>query len=324
MTNIIVLGSLNMDLVVKVERMPRPGETVSGGELRTIPGGKGANQAVAAAKLGGRVAMVGRVGGDAFGSVLMDALEGHGVDTSLVGRDGDSSTGTAVILVDAEGENRIVISAAANGKVSAEDVDRAEPLMEQAAFLILQFETPLATVDYALQRAAHHPVRVILNPAPCQPVSDAFLSRVDCLVLNETETQILTDMQVTDLDTAERAAQMLVARGVPHVILTLGERGALLATEDRVDYVPADSVSVVDTTAAGDAFVGGLAVACTQGFPLLEAVRYSTCAGTLAVTKLGAQTSLPSAEEVSKAYARRQTMGDHQETGWPAASNRPL
>lgn len=302
MAAIVVVGSLNMDLVVQTPRMPLAGETIPGQDLQLIPGGKGANQAAAAAKLGGQVAMVGRVGGDAFGPRLIENLSWQGVDTSHVGTDDGAATGTAVIIVDDTGENSIVVSAGANGRVSSGDIDRVEELLSRAKFLLLQFEVPLETVEYAIGMAARHQVKVILNPAPAHPVSPELLAKVDYLVPNETEAKMLTGLDVVDLPSAERAARKFLGYGVPVVIITLGDQGALLVTEQRVVHVPAREVKAIDTTAAGDAFIGGLAVAVMQELPLEEAVRYATCAGTLAVTRFGAQTSLPSAEQVQAFY----------------------
>lgn len=308
MIDIVVLGSLNMDLVIKTPRMPVAGETIHGQDLKLIPGGKGANQALAAAKLGASVAMVGKVGHDPFGAELVSGLNNHGVDTRLVSVDPEAATGTAMIIIDQEGENRIILSEGANGRLTREDVDRAEPLLKEACIVTLQFEIPLEVVDYALAKVAGLGVRTILNPAPCRPVSREFLARADCLVLNETETRMLTGHQVESLHEAHQAAQTLLTWGIAEVILTLGDRGALLANRDGVTHVPARKVQVIDTTGAGDAFVGALAVARVHGLGSREAVRSATCAGTLAVTKLGAQTSLPSADELEVFCASRQAV----------------
>jgi len=297
MVDIVVIGSLNMDLVVQAPRAPEAGETLRGTDFRTIPGGKGANQAAAAGKLGGKVAMVGRVGGDAFGPALIDNLAHQGVDGSYVQLDSDVATGVALIVVDESGENRILIVAGANGRVSKEDVDRAEKLFSQAKILILQLEIPLDVVQYAIERARRYPIKIILNPAPASSLSPALLGSVDCLVPNETEAKLLTGINVHDVSSAEKAAQQLLSYGVSEVIVTLGEKGALLVTKGGTTHVAARKVKAVDTTAAGDAFIGGLAVSLVKGLPLVEAVRYATCAGTLAVTKFGAQTSLPTAAE---------------------------
>jgi len=305
MADVVVIGSLNMDLVVRVERIPRPGETVPGGDLVTIPGGKGANQAAAVARLGATVEMVGRVGKDAFGEALLANMRAQGVGTEYVRRDPQAPSGTAMIIIDREGENSIVVSPGANGRVSLEDVQAAKDLLARARYLVLQFEIPLPVVRGAIALARELGIPVILNPAPAYEVDEAFLEGVSYLVVNESEAQVLSGLPVKDVQSAGRAAGALLGKGVPHVIVTLGEQGALLATQQEHVHVPARRVQVVDTTAAGDAFIGGLAVALLRGFALPEAVRYATCAGTLATTVLGAQTSLPSAEQVQAFYEER-------------------
>ena len=303
MAGIVVAGSLNIDLVVKAPRAPEAGETIRGHDFKIVPGGKGANQAVAAARLGADVAMVGRVGGDAFGPVLINNMAAQGVNTEHITTDPDVSTGVAVIVVDDRGQNRIVISAGANGRVSTNDIDRAGKPLLDASYLILQFEIPLDVVDYAIDKATRQAVKVILNPAPASAVSGEFLRRADWVVPNETEATILTGVDVTDMPSAQRAAQQLHSYGVENVIITLGERGALLSTRDGATHVPTHAVQVVDTTAAGDAFIAGLAVALMRGFSPVEAVRYANCAGALKVTKFGAQPALPTVEEVDALYA---------------------
>jgi ribokinase len=302
MADIVVIGSLNMDLVVKAPRMPLGGETLPGRDFQMIPGGKGANQAAAAARLGAQVAMVGRVGGDAFGPQLIENLRCQGVDTGHIRIDDEAATGIAMIIIDDTGQNSIVVSPGANGRVNEQDVDRVEGVLSQAKMLLLQFEVPLGTVEYAIQMAARHQVKVILNPAPARPALPGLIEKVDNQVPNQFEASTLTGMETKDVPSAEGAARKLLEYGVPVVIITLGERGALMASEQGMAHVPARSVHAVDTTAAGDAFIGGLAVALVKGFPLDEAVPYASCAGALAVTKFGAQTSLPSAEEVQTFY----------------------
>lgn len=303
MPGILVVGSLNMDLVVQVERMPVGGETVSGGDLKLIPGGKGANQAAAAARLGATVAMVGCVGDDAFGPGLIDNLRRQGVATGHVRTVAHCATGTAMIVVDRAGQNSIVVSAAANERLGREEIDALQPLWPQVGILLLQFETPTDTVLYAARMARRHGIQVILNPAPARPISPELLAHVHYLVPNESEATLLTGIDVRNVPSAERAARQLLGQGVPVVIVTLGASGALLCTADGTVHVPARKVQAVDTTAAGDAFIGGLAAALTEGLPREEAVRYATLAGTLAVTRLGAQTSLPSAAEVQALVA---------------------
>jgi len=302
MPDIVVLGSLNMDLVVRTERMPRPGETVRGEDFTTVPGGKGANQAAAAARLGATVEMVGCVGGDAFGPVLLDNLRRQGVGVSHVRVDEEVATGTAVIIVDGAGENSIVVTAGANGRVSPRDVEDARPLLGSARYLMLQLEVPLDTVSLAARTAAEIDLPVILNPAPAHTIEPDLLENVEHVIVNEHEAEFLTGITVADLDSAERAGRTLLEMGARAATVTLGARGALAVNATGVYHAPARKVRVVDTTGAGDAFVGGFAVALLRGFALPEALRYATCAGTLATTVLGAQTSLPSADQVAAFY----------------------
>lgn len=302
MSDIVALGSLNMDLVVRTQEMPRPGETVLGREFVTIPGGKGANQAAAAARLGASVDMIGRVGDDSFGPVLLDNMRAQGVSIDHVTVDAEAPSGIAMIIVDGHGENSIVVAPGANGRVSVDDLERARPLLEGARFLVMQFEVPLPTVQAAIALGRELGLQVVLNPAPAYPVDAAFLNGVTHLIVNETEAQLMSGVAVSDLATARQAGQALRrAMGIPHVIVTLGAQGALLIS-DEIVHIPTQPVEVVDTTAAGDAFVGGLTVGILKGLDLVEAVRYATCAGTLATTVLGAQTSLPSAEQVEAFY----------------------
>jgi ribokinase len=290
---ITVVGSLNMDLLIRAPRIPGPGETIIGSEFHTVPGGKGANQAVAAARLGAQVSMVGRVGEDAFGQALLQNLEGDGIDHTNVTEDQDAATGVALIVVDDSGENSIVVASGANMRLSPADVDEAEATIANASALLLQLESPLETVIRAAELARAHGVPTILNPAPARPLPARLPTLIDALVPNETETALLSEMDTTDLSGAKAAARKLRQTGVGTVILTLGEQGALLAGEDTSKVFPAFDVTPVDTTAAGDAFVAGFAVALAEGKPMAEAVRWGNAAGALSVTKLGAQQSLP-------------------------------
>jgi ribokinase len=296
--DIVVIGSLNMDLVVKTPRLPRPGETLVGSDFRVIAGGKGANQAVAAARLGAEVAMVGRVGEDVFGPRLLAGLADHGVNIQHVQQDKEAPTGTAMIIVDETGENAIVIIPGANGMVAPADVDAAQPLLSEARLLILEFEIPVPTVEYAMDVAARRRLKVILNPAPALTVPIALLRKADIVVLNETEAQAMTGTSVVDTASAAAVRRTLQQATAQATVVTVGERGAFLATAEGALHVPAPRVEVVDTTAAGDAFVGGLAVSLLRGASLQAAVHYATRVGALTVTKFGAQTSLPSASDV--------------------------
>lgn len=288
-----VVGSVNMDLVIRSPCIPQAGETILGHDFYTAPGGKGANQAVAAARLGARVSMVGRVGHDAFASTLLDGLAADGVDHAFVLKDGAAASGVALIVVDDAGRNSIVVASGANMRLSPADVDAAEASIAEADTLLLQLESPLDTVLRAAQVARSHGVTVLLNPAPARPLPAALLGLVDVLVPNEIETARLVQAPVDDYAGAEMAAHKLLRMGPGAVILTLGERGALLVHGSGSEHHPAFPVTPVDTTGAGDAFVAAFAVANAEGKPLAEAVRWGNAAGALATTVPGAQPSLP-------------------------------
>ncbi len=298
MADIIVVGSINADLVVRAPRFPQPGETLSGEDLQIIPGGKGANQAVAAARQGASVSMVGRVGNDSFGPDLINNLKQNNVDTSHVQTDMQSATGTAIIVVDANGQNSIVLSPGGNAKVSPADVDNVS--FAGCKLLLLQLEIPIESVLAAAQRAKESGVSVLLNPAPAHPLPDELIALPDFLIPNESELSLLTDQAVNDLPSAERAAKALLARGINNVIITLGAKGALIVNQEITKHIPPFQVDVVDSTAAGDAFIGGFASAVLQGKSMEEAVRYGSACGALATTKFGAQPSLPTREDVER------------------------
>jgi len=297
MTNILVVGSLNADLVVRAPRFPQPGETISGEDLQVIPGGKGANQAVAASRLGANVSMLGRVGRDNFGDFLLDNLKANNVDSQLVQRD-DASTGTATIVVDANGQNSIVLSPGANGKVSSSDVEHAS--FSGFSLLLLQLEIPIPTVLSAAKLAKQNGVRVLLNPAPAKELPDELIALADFIIPNETELSLLTGMEVKDVLSAEKATHILLNKGAQNVLVTLGSKGALLVNGEASTHVETYQVDVVDTTAAGDAFIGGFASVLDSANSLIDAIRYGCGCGALATTKFGAQPSLPTKEEVEK------------------------
>ncbi len=296
MAEILVVGSLNADLVVRAPHFPAPGETITGEDLATIPGGKGANQAVAAARLGASVAMIGCVGADAFGATLLENLKQNHIDSRGVRRAGASATGTAIIVVDANGENSIVLSPGANARVVNKDIK--PEAMAGVKLLLLQLEIPVEAVMHAARVAKEQGVRVLLNPAPAREIPDELLKSADYLLPNETELGLLAGRKITDAASLEKAADLLLRRGASNVIVTLGEKGALIVNKSGKRHVPAYNVRPVDTTAAGDAFIGGMAFALLNRKSLQNAVKYGCACGALATTKFGAQPSLPTAQDV--------------------------
>ena len=295
--HIVVVGSLNMDLVVRAPRHPQPGETLLGSEFHTFPGGKGANQAVAAARLGGQVKMIGRVGADAFGKSLIQTLTNDGVDTSQVKQLG-VATGVALITVDEAGQNTIVVVPGANGELSPPDLLTAESVFEGASVVVMQLEIPLLTVMYAADLAHRHGARVVLNPAPAQQLGATLLKQVDVLIPNQPEAALLTGAA-----SASESAKRLLASGVCSVIVTMGDDGVLVVENEIETHLSAHRVNVVDTTAAGDAFVGAFAVALAEGCSTREAAAWGNAAGALAVTRAGAQPSLPARDELERLLA---------------------
>lgn len=297
---IVVVGSSNTDMVVKADRIPVPGETVTGGQFVMAAGGKGANQAVAAARLGAEVTFVAKLGQDMFGDQAIENYEREGIVTDLIFRDPESHTGVALIMVDQQGENLIAVASGANHALRPEDVERAAERIREADIVMLQLETPMETVDFTAQLAAEAGVPVILDPAPAAPLSEALVGRVTYLTPNESEAERLTGIPVRDEASARTAAEKLLAAGARNVIVTLGVKGALVTGPGPATMVPGYAVKARDSTAAGDAFNGGLASALAKGMPLEEAVREASLVGTLSVTRMGAQPSLPTAEELRR------------------------
>ncbi|MBC8995303.1 MULTISPECIES: ribokinase [unclassified Pseudomonas] len=296
--NVVVIGSLNMDLVTRAPRLPRGGETLIGHSFTTVSGGKGANQAVAAARLGAQVAMVGCVGNDDYGVQLRDALLAEQIDCQAVSVVEDSS-GVALIVVDDNSQNAIVIVAGANGAMTPGVIDRFDPVLQAAEVVICQLEIPDATVGHALKRAHALGKTVILNPAPAsRPLPADWFAAIDYLIPNESEAAALSGLPVDSLDTAKSAASHLIAMGAGKVIITLGAEGSLFANGKGFEHFPAPKVKAVDTTAAGDTFVGGFAAALAAGKSEAEAIRYGQIAAALSVTRAGAQPSIPTMSDV--------------------------
>ncbi|MFQ6574192.1 ribokinase [Pseudomonas sp. UM16] len=291
---VVVVGSLNMDLVARAQRLPRAGETLAGESFATVPGGKGANQAVAAARLGAPVAMIGNVGDDAYGQQMRQALLDEQIDCQGVAVCPGVSSGLALIVVDASSQNSIVIIPGGNGQLLPESVQAFDALLQGAEVIICQLEVPPQTVAHTLERGRALGKTVILNPAPCTgPLPLNWYSAIDYLIPNESEAQALTGFPVIDLTSAEVAASHLRSLGVNNVIVTLGAQGALFASAQGVRHFPAPVVQPVDTTAAGDTFVGGFAAALARGMEEGEAIAFGQRAAALSVTRAGAQPSIP-------------------------------
>ena len=300
---IVVAGSSNTDMILQMDHIPRPGETILGGQFSMAAGGKGANQAVAAARAGGQVTFLARVGADMFGRQAVEGFRRDGIDVRYVLEDEQAPSGVALIFVAANGENSIGVASGANLCLSPADVQQAASAIQDASALVMQLETPLETVRAAARIAAAKRVPVILNPAPAQPLDDALLALVTVLTPNESEAELLTGVPVADVAAAARAAEVLRSRGVAQVIITLGARGAWVASAAFQGLVPAFPVQPVDTTAAGDVFNGALAVAMSEQRPLEQAVRFACAAAALSVQKLGAQPSAPPRAEIERLLA---------------------
>ena len=297
---ILVIGSSNTDMIIKVKRIPKPGETILGGEFASAAGGKGANQAVGAARAGGAVTFIARVGQDMFGDRAVAGFIADGINVDHVVRDRRCPSGVALIFVGQNGENSIAVASGANANLTPADLKKAKRAFGQSSVVVLQLETPLKTVEAAVKLAAIAGARVILNPAPARPLPDNLLRRVYLLTPNESEAELLTGLAVSSEKAAAKAADALLARGVQNVIITLGARGAFVAGGQTRSLVPGYKVKPVDTTAAGDVFNGALAVALAEGKSLLDAARFASAAAAISVTRLGAQTSAPMRAEIDR------------------------
>ncbi len=303
MNRILVIGSSNTDMVIKTEKLPAPGETILGGTFLMNPGGKGANQAVAAARLGGKVTFITKRGNDLFGNQAVGLLMREGIDIQYVVKDTKHPSGVALITVDSSGENMIVVAPGSNSFLVPEDMPGNLFVNSKFGIVLLQLEIPIMTVEYSAVTASENGIKVILNPAPARKLSDNLLSHTWLITPNETETEIVTGIKVHDILSAEVAAKSLMEKGVKNVIITMGAAGAYVKSESFTGIVPGVNVKAVDTTAAGDVFNGALAVALAEGKDLNEAAAFANKAASISVTRMGAQASAPYRNEIDPSAA---------------------
>ncbi len=295
---ILVVGSSNTDMVIRTGHLPRPGETVIGGTFFMNPGGKGANQAVAVARLGGQITFICKTGSDIFGHQAHQLLEEEGINTSYVLSDSKNPSGVALITVDSNAENCIVVASGANMHLTPKDLTKAKEAIEQSDIILMQLEIPMETVEYVAQTAYAQGKKVILNPAPAQPLSSVLLRNLFLITPNETEAEMISGITITDDETAMMAARRIAELGVDNVVITLGARGALVYNGTTSEFVDGYKVKAIDTTAAGDIFNGALAVALAENRSMLDAVRFACKTSAISVTREGAQSSAPYRSEV--------------------------
>lgn len=296
--NIIVIGSCNTDMVIKTDHLPAPGETVLGGSFMMNPGGKGANQAVAAARLKGHVSFIAKTGNDLFGKQSVEQYRNEGINVEYIYSDPALPSGVALIIVDVNGENSITVASGANGSLSPEDIRKAQPAIEKADILLMQLEIPMETVEYAARTGKEQGLKVILNPAPARALPEKLLQNLYMIIPNETEAEILSGIKVTDWESARKAADIISAKGVDTVVITMGSKGALVKEKGQYHEVPVAKVKPIDTTAAGDTFCGALCVALSEDKSVIDAVKFANKCASISVTRMGAQSSLPHREEI--------------------------
>lgn len=295
---ILVIGSSNTDMVIKTNHFPAPGETILGGRFLMNAGGKGANQAVAASRLGGVVTFIGKIGDDIFGKQAVQQLEDEGINVDFVAVDPENPSGVAMITVDRNGENSIVVAPGSNGTLSPADFDKAMAELDESEFVLMQLEIPIPTVEYIAQKAAQKLKKVVLNPAPAAGLTDELLRNLYLITPNETEAELLTGIRVTDEQSALKAATILHEKGVEIVIITMGAAGAFLLADGRFEIIKAPKVDAIDTTAAGDTFNGSLLVALSEGKTIQESIAFANKAAAISVTRIGAQSSVPFRKEI--------------------------
>ncbi|MDR0697713.1 MAG: ribokinase [Tannerella sp.] len=298
MNKIVIIGSSNTDMVIKAERLPVPGETIIGGEFLMNPGGKGANQAVAISRMGGKVSFITKTGNDLFGRQSIELYKSENIGTKHIFSDAENPSGVALISVDAHGENCILVAPGANGTLSVKDIEKARPEIEAADLLLMQLEIPMETVEYAAKMAAARGVKVILNPAPAQLLSSELFKNLYIITPNKTEAEILSGVEVTDWKSAKTASDIISAKGVDLVVITLGSKGAFIKEGNQYYEIDAEKVEAVDTTAAGDTFCGTLCVGLSEGMNIVDAVKMACKASAITVTRMGAQASIPFRYEI--------------------------
>lgn len=296
---LVVVGSCNTDMVIKADRLPVPGETILGGTFFMNPGGKGANQAVAAARMGANVTLISKTGNDVFGKQSVSLYNSENINTDFIFSDPKNPSGVALITVDSNGENCIVVASGANASLSPADINKAKVAIEGSDLVLMQLEIPIETVEYVAEMANKKAIKVILNPAPARALSEQLLKNLYIIIPNKTEAEILSGIKVSDIASARKAAAIISAKGVDIVVITLGSQGALIKEHDDFHFVEAYKVDTVDTTAAGDTFCGTVCVGLSEGKSILESVELAARAAALTVTRMGAQASIPYRSELS-------------------------
>jgi len=296
---IVVIGSSNTDMVIKCAHLPAPGETILGGNFFMNAGGKGANQAVAAARLNGDVTFIAKVGDDVFGSQAIELFNKEKINTEYIFIDNKNPSGVALINVDERGENCITVAQGANGNLLVDDVKTLTHVLENADIILIQLEIPIETIEYVAEFCSQHHKKLIVNPAPVCKLSDELLSKISIITPNEKEAEMLTGVAIQDIGLAKEAARILSAKGIETTIITLGEQGALLYANDAFTLISTNKVNAVDTTAAGDVFNGALAVAISEKMNMIGAVKFANAAASISVTRLGAQASAPYRNEIN-------------------------
>ena len=302
--SILVIGGINMDFVVKAERVPKPGETLIGSDFSIIPGGKGANQAVCIARLRGKAILGGCLGKDQLGQQLKSGLKKEGVITDYISMDEKEHSGVTMIIINKDGDNSIVLDPGANMKFSPERASSLEKILPRVSIVLSQLEIPVETIDFIFNKAKKIGITTILDAGPAKPLPPSLLSNTDILSPNQTELESLLKRRITNVEQAKNEAEKLLEWGIKTVILKLGDKGSYLLTAKEKLYFPAFKVTPVDTTAAGDAFMGALCLSLTQNKPLPQAIEFANLAGACTVTKMGAQPSLPTLEEIEKVRSK--------------------